>query len=107
MAAKIKRGDTVRVISGRAKGQEGTVIRVLRDKGMVIIEGVNLVKKHLRRSAQFPDGGIVEVPAPVRIEKVMLVCPKCGQPTRVGFKFDDEGRKYRYCKKCGEMISYV
>ncbi len=104
MAIKIKKGDTVRVIRGRARGEEGKVSKVLIQKRMLIIEGVNMLKKHQRPRGQNKPSGIIEIPGPVRIDCVMLVCPKCGKPTRIGFAFDDDGNKFRVCKKCGEAI---
>ncbi len=102
---RIKRDDTVEVISGKDKGKRGKVLRVIRKKGLVVVEGVNIVKRHLRRGhPALPEGGVIEFPAPIYIWKVMLVCPKCGRRTRVGVKFDEKGNKVRYCKKCGEVI---
>jgi len=103
MGIKIRKGDTVRVIRGRSRGEEGKVSRVIREKRMLIIEGVNLLRKHQRPTGQNKPSGIMEIPGPVRIDCVMLVCPKCSKPTRVGFSFED-GKKVRVCKKCGEAI---
>ncbi len=112
MAAKIKKGDTVIVVRGKEaiKGKRGEVIRVLREKNRVIVKDVNIVKKHLRPIEGVREGGIVEMEAPIHISNVMLVCPKCDKPTKVGFKIVEEKdvvRKYRYCKKCGENIDLV
>ena len=112
MAVKIKKGDTVVVVRGKKanKGQRGKVKEVLRDKGRVIVEGVNIVKKHLKEIPNVREGGIVEVEAPLHISNVMIVCPNCDKPTRVGFRIVKEKkflRKYRYCKKCGENIDLV
>ncbi len=104
MAAKIKRGDTVEVISGRDKGKRGKVLRVIPKEGKVIVEGVNVLKRHQRPNPRMREGGIVEREAPIYASKVMLVCPSCGQRTRVGFKVLEDGNKVRYCKKCGEII---
>ncbi len=103
MAAKIKKGDTVLVISGKDKGKKGKVLRVIPKEGKVIVEGVNMIKRHQRPNPRMREGGIVEKEAPIYACKVMLVCPNCGQSTRVGFKVVDE-KKVRYCKKCGEII---
>jgi large subunit ribosomal protein L24 len=103
MGFKIRKGDTVKVIRGRSRGEEGKVTRVIREKRMLIIEGVNLLKKHQRPRGQNKPSGIIEIPGPVRIDCVMLVCPKCNKPTRVGFSFEN-GKKVRVCKKCGEAI---
>ena len=112
MAAKIKKGDTVVVVRGKAqnKGQTGKVIKVLPDKNRVIVEGVNLVKKHLKEIPNVREGGIEEVEAPLHVSNLMLLCPNCKKPARVGFKVVEEKgvlRKYRYCKKCGENIDLV
>jgi len=110
MAAKIKKGDTVVVMRGREKGKTGEVIRVLREKNRVVVKDVNLVKKHVKEIPNVREGGIYEFEAPIHISNVMLVCPKCGKPTRVGFRVVQERdtlRKYRFCKKCGENIDLV
>jgi len=110
MAAKIKKGDTVVVMRGKEKGKTGEVIRVLREKNGVVVKDVNLVKKHVKEIPNVREGGIYEFEAPIHISNVMLVCPKCGKPTRVGFRVVQEGdtlRKYRFCKKCGENIDLV
>ncbi len=103
MAAKIKKGDLVEIISGRDKGKRGKVLRVIPKEMKVIVEGVNIVKRHQRPNPRMREGGIVEREAPIYASKVMLVCPNCSQRTRVGFKVV-EGKKVRYCKKCGEII---
>ena len=103
MAAKIKKGDLVEIISGKDKGKRGKVLRVIPKEMKVIVEGVNIVKRHQRPNPRMREGGIVEREAPIYASKVMLVCPNCSQRTRVGFKVV-EGKKVRYCKKCGEII---
>lgn len=110
MAQRIKKGDTVMVMRGREKGKVGQVLRVLREEGRVLIKEVNLVKKHVRAIPNVREGGIYEVEAPISLSNVMLLCPKCGKPTRVGIRTVVEGdivRKYRYCKKCNENIDLV
>ena len=110
MASKIKKGDTVVVLRGKERGKTGEVIKVLRDKNRVVVKDVNLVKKHVKEIPNVREGGIYEIEAPIHISNVMLVCPKCGKPTRVGFRIVQEGevfRKYRYCKKCNENIDLV
>jgi len=112
MAAKIRKGDTVIVVRGKKanKMQSGKVIRVIPEKNRVVIEGVNLVKKHLKEVPNVREGGIVEIEAPVHISNVMLVCPNCKKPTKVGFRIVEEKgvlRKYRFCKKCKENIDLV
>ena len=100
---KIKKGDKVRVIYGKDKGREGTVEKVYKKKKMVLVSGVNIYKKHMKKSEQFPQGGIVEVPRPLDVSKVMLVCPNCKKAVRVGFKIE-KNKKYRICKSCGGII---
>jgi large subunit ribosomal protein L24 len=110
MAVRIKKGDTVVVMRGKEKGKTGEVIRVLREEYRVVVKDVNLVKKHVKDIPNVREGGIYEFEAPIHISNVMLVCPKCGKPTRVGFRVVQEGdtlRKYRFCKKCGENIDLV
>ncbi len=100
---KIKSGDTVRVMSGKDRGKTGTVIKVIRDKDRVLVEGVNIITKRVKPTAENPQGGLVEKEAPIHISNVMLVDPKKGAPTRVGYKIKD-GKKVRYSKKTGEEI---
>ena len=99
---KIKTGDTVRVIAGDHKGSEGKVIKVLIDKNKAIVEGVNMVKKHMKPSAQSPQGGIVEKEALIQISNISLLTSK-GETTRVGYKMED-GKKVRFSKKSNEVI---
>jgi len=101
--AKIKRDDTVLVIAGKDKGRKGKVLKVIPAKSRVVVENVNVVKRHTRPS-QTHQGGIVEKEAPIHVSNVMLVCPKCGDPTRVGFSVLEDGTKRRLCKRCGEII---
>lgn len=103
---KLKKGDTVEVITGVEKGKRGTIIRVMPSKGRVVIEGVKLVKRHMRPSQKMPQGGIVEKPAPINISDVMLVCPQCSKRTRPRMTIV-RGRKARVCRKCGELIDEV
>ena len=101
--AKIKRDDLVLVIAGKDKGRRGKVLRVFPRRNRVMVENVNVVKRH-QRPTQTIQGGIIEKEAPIHLSNVMLICPKCGESTRVGFKFLQDGRKVRSCKKCGEII---
>ena len=101
---KIKRGDTVKVIAGDYRGAVGKVLKVFPEEGKIIVEGVNMVKKHVKPSPKYPQGGIVEVEAPIHISNVMLVDPKTGEPTRVGRKRLEDGRIVRYSKKSGEIL---
>ena len=100
---KIKSGDTVQVIAGESKGQEGKVLQILRDSDKVIVESVNMIKKHLKPNAQNPQGGIVEKEAPIHISNVALV-DKDGNPTRVRYEIQD-GKKVRVSTKTNEVIS--
>jgi len=99
---KVKTGDTVRVIAGDHKGSEGKIVKVLLDKNKVIVEGVNMVKKHMKPSAQSPQGGIVEKEASIQISNLSLLTSK-GETTRVGYKVED-GKKVRFSKKSNEVI---
>ncbi len=97
---KIKTGDTVRVIAGKDQGTESKVARVLKERDMVIVEGVATAKRHQRPTGQTMQGGIIDKDMPIHVSNVQIVCPECG-PTRIGARFDAEGRKYRVCRKCG------
>jgi large subunit ribosomal protein L24 len=98
----IKKGDVVMVMAGADKGKQGNVMEVFHAKQRVIVEDVNIVKKH-RKPTQSTPGGIVEIPAPIHVSNVMLIDPKSGDPTRVGRKIVD-GKSVRYSKKSGEII---
>lgn len=101
---KIKKGDTVVVISGNSKGQKGKVLGIIRDTDRAIVEGVNMVKKHTKPNSASPQGGIVEQEAPVHISNLMLVDAKSGEATRVGRRAGADGKLVRYSKKSGEEI---
>ncbi len=98
----LRKGDMVMVVSGADKGKKGNVVEVILGKHRVIVEDVNIVKKH-RKPTQNTPGGIIEIPAPIHISNVMLVDPKSGEPTRIGRKNVD-GKNVRYSKKSGEII---
>ena len=105
---RIKQGDLVEVIAGKDKGLRGEVVRVLRQKDRVIVNGVNIMKRH-RKARPAPGGQqipaqTIEFEAPLHLSNVMLVCPTSDEPTRVGFRFTDDGRKVRYSKKSGSII---
>lgn len=103
---KIHKGDTVQVIAGNDRGKRGQVHSVQPKKAKVIVSGINLVKKHQRRTGDVrTQAGIIEREGPIDISKVALVCKNCGKPTRVGFKTFEDGTKSRVCKKCGELAS--
>jgi large subunit ribosomal protein L24 len=99
----VKRGDRVKVIAGKDKGKEGKVLRTFPEKQRVVVEGVNKIKKHTRPTQKQPQGGILEVEGTLHASNVMLVCPACSEPTRVGHKRED-GVRLRVCKKCGKEI---
>jgi large subunit ribosomal protein L24 len=100
----IKKNDKVIVLAGKEKGKIGTVLKVDVDKDRVIVEKVNMVKRHTKPGGANAQGGIIEKEAPIHVSKVMLVCNKCAQPSRIGKKNLVDGAKVRFCKKCGELI---
>jgi len=100
---KIKTGDEVIILAGKDKGQKGKVLKIVKSKDRVLVEGVNVVKKHVKPSAENPQGGIVEKEAPIHISNVALVDPKTGKPTRVGYETKN-GKKVRVSKKSKEVI---
>ncbi|WP_142413441.1 50S ribosomal protein L24 [Hathewaya massiliensis] len=100
----VRRKDTVMVISGKDKGKIGEIIAVMPKKGKVLVEGVNVVTKHVKPNRQNMQGGIEKVEAPIYSSKVMLYCKKCSKPTRISHKILEDGTKVRVCKKCGETF---
>jgi large subunit ribosomal protein L24 len=104
MSMRIRKNDQVRVISGKSKGKEGKILRSIPAKKMVVVEGVNVVSRHVRPSQKNPQAGIIKQEAPIYAAKVMLVCPQCGAATRVGSSFLESGKKVRVCRKCSEII---
>lgn len=104
---KIKKGDAVLVISGNYKGKKGKVREVITDDKRIVVEGINLRKVHTKPRKQGEPGGILEKELPIAVSNVKLVCPSCGEPTRVGFMFLEDDRKVRYCKKCNEIVDKV
>ena len=100
---RLKKGDDVVVISGSDKGKTGSILRVIRSEDRVIVDGINMVKRHTRPSQAQP-GGIVNKEAPIHISNVALADPKDGSATRVGYKFLEDGRKVRFAKQSGEVI---
>ena len=97
---KIKKGDRVRVLTGKDRGKEGNVTRVVPKAGKVIVDGVNVAKKHQKPTRSTMQGGIIDRDMPLDASNVAVLCPK-GHPTRVGYKFNTDGTKSRVCKKCG------
>jgi large subunit ribosomal protein L24 len=101
---KIKKDDTVLVIAGKDKGKKGKVRFAYPDDKRIMVEGVNMIKKHSKAKGQVKQAGIIEREAPIGVEDVMLLCSKCNKPTRVGYRFLQDGRKARICRACGEVV---
>jgi len=101
---KIRKNDTVIIIAGKDRGKKGKVRRAIPEEDRVIVEGLNMIKRHSRARRAARQAGIIELEAPMQVSKVMLLCEKCGKPTRVGFRFLTDGRKMRICKSCQEVI---
>lgn len=98
---KIKKGDQVLINSGKDRGRKGKVLEVFPKRNLLVVEGMNIRKKHIRPKKSGEKGQIVQLPAPIHISNIKLICKNCGKPTRAGYKII-EGRKYRICKKCGK-----
>lgn len=101
---KIRKNDTVLVITGKDKGKKGKVRFAYPEDKRVMVEGVNMIKKHAKAKAQVRQGGIIEREAPISVADVMLLCGKCNKPTRVGYRILQDGRKTRICRACGEVV---
>lgn len=104
---RIKVGDTVHVIAGDEKGQNGKVLRVLTGKDKIVVEGVNKVFKHVRRSQKNPQGGRLSMEMPIHVSNVKLVCPSTGKPSRIGMRALADGAKERFCKASGASAGLV
>lgn len=100
---KIRKGDKVKIIAGKDKDREGVVERVYRTSGKIVIPGVNIYKKHIKKSEKIPQGGVVEVPRAMDVAKVMLICPKCGKAVRIAYEIVKK-KKFRICVKCKSRI---
>ncbi len=100
----VKKGDKVRIIAGKDKGKEGKILTSIPASQRVIVEGVNVIKKHQRPTQKMPQGGILEREAAIASSNVMLICPACSAATRIGHKHLGDGKKVRVCKKCGEVV---
>jgi large subunit ribosomal protein L24 len=100
---KIKKGDTVLIILGKDRGRKGKVLKAFPKELKILVEGINLKKKHVRPKREGEKGQIVQIPAPIQISNVKVICPKCGKTTRIGYKIENK-RKFRICKKCEEEI---
>jgi large subunit ribosomal protein L24 len=103
----IRSGDTVEVITGADRGTRSRVLRVDHEKGKAVVEGVNRVYKHVRRSQKHPQGGRLSKEMPVQLSNLQLVCESCKQAVRTGVRFQDDGSKERFCKKCGTSIGQI
>jgi len=104
MGLKIKKNDTVLVTTGREKGKKGRVLSVNPSEEKLLIERINVIKRHMKPSKKQTQGGIIEKEAPLHISNVMLLCPKCGKPTRIAHAVLADGNKVRSCKRCKEVI---
>jgi large subunit ribosomal protein L24 len=100
---KIKKNDATLIISGKDRGKKGKVLEAFPVERKVVVEGINIVRKHQRPKKEGEKGQIVELPKPISVSNVKLICPKCGQATRVGYRLTQEGKE-RICKKCGQEI---
>jgi large subunit ribosomal protein L24 len=100
---KIRKGDQVQILSGKDRGKKGKVLYSYPKKGKVVVEGMNLAKRHRRPRKEGEKGQRVEVPSPIDVSNLMLICPRCGKGTRIGYKIENE-KKFRLCKKCQAEI---
>ena len=101
---KIRKNDTVLVIAGKDKGKKGKVRLAYPKHNRVLVEGINIIKKHTKARAEVRQAGIIEREAPIAVSNVMLMCHRCNHPTRIGFRFLEDGRRVRFCCSCGEVI---
>lgn len=101
----VKKDDLVMIVAGKDKGKSGKVLRVLPEKERVVVENLNLIKRHTRPSQTNSEGGIIEKEAPIAISNVQLLCPGCSKPARTGIKVLEDGSKARFCKKCNEIVN--
>lgn len=104
MGLSIKKNDTVIVIAGSEKGKKGRVLSIYPSKGRLLIEKINMIRKHMKPSRKYAQGGIIEKEAPLHISNIMLICPKCNKPTRISNASLEAGKKVRMCKKCREVM---
>lgn len=104
MGLGLKKNDSILVITGKEKGKRGRVLSVYPLKNSLLIEKINMIKKHMKPSRKYTQGGIIEKEAPINISNVMLVCPKCNKPTRISSTSLQGGKKVRVCKKCREVM---
>ncbi len=104
MSLGIKKGDKVIILSGKDSGKSGKILEILKDKSKVIVEGLNLSKKHMKKRSEADVGGIKEIPMPLNISKIALFCSSCSKPVRFGIKILKDKNKIRICKKCQQEI---
>lgn len=104
MAQKVRKDDTVQVFRGKDRGKQGKVQRILSSEGRVVVEGVNILKRHVKRRPGLRQAGIISLEVPIRLSHVRVVCPRCNRPARMGFQVLEDRRKVRVCKKCKEAI---
>ena len=101
---KIQKNDNVLIIVGKDKGKKGKVRKAIPGKDGVIVEGLNLIKRHSKTKGKTRQAGIIELEAPVHISNVMVICNKCNKPARIGFRLLEDGKRARYCRNCSEII---
>lgn len=101
---RIKKGDTVKILSGNDKGKTGEVLSVIPKDNKIVVKGINVRKKHVKPRSQGEEGGIIPVECAIDSSVANVVCPKCGKETKVGYKVDEKGNKTRVCKKCGAEL---
>jgi large subunit ribosomal protein L24 len=101
---KLKKGDTVLVIAGKDKSRKGKIEKIFPKKGLVLLPGINVYKRHTKPRGEKQPGGIIEIIKPLPISNVALMCPKCGKPTRVGYQVNKDGSKNRICRRCQTII---
>ena len=102
---RIKKNDVVKVMSGESRGKTGKIMRVIPETGTAVVQGINLLWKHMRRSNQYPHGARIQKEAPIHMSKLRLVCPNCSKPTKVGYKITESGVKNRICRKCSQVVA--
>ncbi len=101
---KLLKGDNIKVLAGKDKGKEGIVEKTYRKQNKVLVLNINVYKKHIKKNEKMPKGGVVELPRPIDVSKLGLICPKCKKVTRVGYKIEKD-KKIRFCKKCLEKLT--
>ena len=102
---KIRKGDRVKVLTGKDRGKTGTVTRAMPERGKVIVDGVNIAKRHTKPTSQTNTGGIIDKEMPIAVANVAIICGSCGKATRIGYRFEPDGDKVRICRKCEGDLS--